>query len=474
MNLAPVVILSYYFPPHGGAGTQRFAKFAKHLPQYGFRPTVVSSDERVAPGCAPSHDQSLADDIGELTRVIRVPESAVCPTLRDRLIAAARFNTDIEPWARAAAPIVARAVRDCGAPAFIITCSPYSAAAIGPTIRAQTGARFILDLRDPWSLEGWRTSPSSLHAALDRRAMISALRSADAVIANTPASRDAFITLAGLDATRIVTIPNGFDDDDFQHPAALPGDQFRIVHVGTLHAVEQPPRRLRHALRTRHRDIDETARSGRYLFEAVARVKSQRPDIASTLKIDLIGQVHPSHTALARKLGIGENIVQHGYLPHRAAVAAMQAADLVFVPLHALHSAGPELIVPGKLYEALAGGRPVLACVPEGDAARLVRASEGGVVCPPDDPDRIASALAAAFDARSTNHAWRGADRSLLAPFQRTALTQRLARVLDAVIHAQPISPGPDPFDQVEAATLRPVVSIQRMSHHKQTVAAAS
>lgn len=462
MNLSPVVILSYYFPPHGGAGTQRFAKFARYLPAHGYRPIVVTSDDRTTPDSALAQDDSLLHDIGEYTRVIRVPDPA--PKTHERLRAKLRFNIDLEPWARAARPALEQAIQDSGARVFIITCSPYAAATIGAEVRHETGARFVLDLRDPWAFEGWRTYPTALHARADHAAMLQALRAADAVIANTPAARNAFIASAGLDPARVVTIPNGFDPGDFSvHPQRATGE-FTIVHVGTLHPVSHPPRRLRHILRTRHRAINETARSGRYLFHAIAKIKEQRPDIASSLRVELIGHVDESHAPLAQRLGIESMIHRRGYLPHREATAAMQSADLIFVPLHALRANDPELIVPGKLYEALASGRPVLACVPEGDAARLVRSSEGGVVCPPDDPARIFACIAAAFDARTSAHAWCGADPSAIAPFCRAALTHRLAGVLDAVARSRPIAAGPDPFQESEVAAQQPVVEIRR--HH--------
>lgn len=460
MNLSPVVILSYYFPPHGGAGTQRFAKFAQHLPAFGYRPIVVTSDDKVTPESALAQDESLLADIGEHTRVIRITDPSPSPA--DLVRSKLRLNVDLESWAAAAERTLIKTIRDTGARVFIITCSPYAAAAIGDRVRDHTGAKFVLDLRDPWALEGWRTYPTPIHAVRDRTAMIRAIRNADAIIANTPASRDAFIEAAAITSQRVVTIPNGFDATDFSEDVAPASGPFRIVHVGTLHAVTPPERRLRHALRTRHRDIDETARSGRYLFEAIARLTRERPEIAKSLQLDLIGHVDPSHEALAQSLGISSLITCHGYLPHRAAVAAMQAADLIFVPLHALHSRDPELIVPGKLYEALASGRPVLACVPEGDAARLVRASEGGVVCPPDDPAKIASAIAAAFDARATGHPWPGADRSSLAAFERASLTRRLAHALDAVVRRSPLAIGPDPFQIADATARQPVIEIRR------------
>ncbi len=449
--MKPVLIVSYYFPPLGGAGTQRYAKFVKWLPECGYAPIVVCSGQRTSKS-APTADETLLADVPPSARVLRVPDGdARGLSYTRRALLAARFRTDFEEWAGAAWPVVASAIREYKPQAAIVTVSPYAAARLGERVRREFGLPWILDLRDPWALDGWRTYPTVLHGLHDLRGMRRALRSADRVVASVPAARRAYLKLAALNEDRVITIPNGFDPDDFPpHRGDPSAEQFRIVHVGTLHGATAERRGpLKALLNWRWRAVENTARSARYLYLALAELRRQRPDLYAAVRLELYGHVHASHAALAAELGISDCIDARAYVPHAEAVQALTSADCVFVPLHDIPAGEEALIVPGKLYESIASERPVLACVPPGDAAALVRSSGAGGVCPPRDAAAICAWLIAQVTAWRDGAALRGAPRERLAPFTRQALTLRLARLLDALTGGAAMTDAPDPWAQV-------------------------
>ncbi len=450
--MTPVLVVAYYFPPLGGAGTQRFAKFAKLLPECGYRPVVVTGDH-TSTASAPEADSTLNDQIGPETVVTRLRTTRPLPMTR-RLALRAKFRTDEDEWSYSAIPCAVDRAREENARAVITTLSPFSNWRVGQAVRQAADIPWILDLRDPWTLDGWRTFPSPLHLWRDLATMRRALRGADAVIANTPGARRAFIDVAGLDPDRVWTISNGFDPDDFAgHATPERSDRFRLVHVGTLHPATPPPARgPLGALRASARRIDFTGRSGRYLLEATGILRQRRPDLANVLSIELYGRADPSHRDQATRLGIDDLLTEHGYVAHRAATAAMTEADALFVPLHAGLDSHEELIVPGKLYECLASERPVLASIPEGDAATLIRTSGGGVVTPPDDATAIAAALERLIDAWQGGSPVHGAARSDLAPFTRRRLTERLADCLDTTIEGRARTHDDDPWTELRAA----------------------
>ena len=426
------LLVAYYFPPLGGAGTQRSSKFAKFLPRFGYRPVVVTGDADVASRSAPTGDPTLAAEVGSETVVVRVPSGeGNHPSVRRRAMSAARFRVDREEWVSRAAPVVVAAAREHAAEVALVTVSPYAAAVLGDELERRLGIPWALDLRDPWTLDGWRAHPSRLHALYDRRRMVSALRSASLVIANTPAARREYIALAGLRPEGVVTIPNGYDLDDFRETRLTPPrSRFRLVHAGWLHdPAPRPPGRRR----ARWREVDETGRSGRYLLHGLESLRRTRPDLFRQLEVELVGHVHPGHRELALRLGVADVIVERGYLAHDQSVSALLGADMVFVPLSAVTPGEEALVVPGKLYEALGSGRPVLACLPPGDARRLVEATGAGVLGRPDSAEDIAQALIVAIEAWRAGHPLSGASLESIEAFTRHSLTRRLASVLDAM-----------------------------------------
>jgi glycosyltransferase involved in cell wall biosynthesis len=227
------LIVAYYFPPRGGAGTQRFAKFCKYLPQYGVQSTVLTSAVGDKTTHAPHDDATLLRD--SATEVVRVAAPAR-PGLRARLRRALRLQIDADDWAAAAAERAVHEARVRRSEVVVTTLSPFAAWRIGSRVQRELGIPWLVDLRDPWSLDGWRIFLTGWHARRDLAEMRTALRTADYVIANVPAARTAFVEL-GADPGRTVVIPNGFDDEDFAAAAAPPRSdpRFQLAHIGNTH-----------------------------------------------------------------------------------------------------------------------------------------------------------------------------------------------------------------------------------------------
>ncbi|GEM_PF-468086 len=438
-DLTPILIISHYFPPQGGAGTQRFARFAQWLPHFGYRPIVVTADESMSSPSVPGVDPGLEKEIGKETVVCRVPRDGRGRlSFARRMRLAAGFRTDAEEWVAKALPFALEQAKKYEVEAVITTVSPYAVAEIGREIRKDLDIPWLLDLRDPWALDGWRVYPSIWHARFDRARMLHALRDADVVIANTPEAKRAYVKMLGGDDGRVCTIPNGFEPGDFPKKRAKRGkgdSAFHLVHVGTLHDPGRRGRRDRRlTLRRSWRSIDKRGRSGRTLFEAMAKFQQDAPELARHLRVDLIGRVHPHHQELAAELGIEGGITEYGYLSHEEAVARITRADAVFVPLHGVSEADSALIVPGKLYEAMASGRFVLGGLPEGDGARLLRLACAGEVCDPLDSGRMAQILRRLVEGWEGGSPEYGAEPVDLKPFTRKALTGRLAATLDVIL----------------------------------------
>lgn len=428
-----VLVVAYYFPPMGGAGTQRFAKFCRYLPEHDWQPVVLAAAPGAADRSAPHDDPSLQTGLAGLQVVRVAPRPGRHPVLwcRRRL----RLFLDQDEWALDALPAARRLVQEQPPACVVTTLSPFASYRVGLDLQRRFGLPWVVDLRDPWALDGWRSYRTRLHARHDLAHMVRALRSADCVIANVPEAAREYIAL-GADPARVAVIPNGWDEEDFAAPAAArpADDRFRLVHLGTLHAADAPVGLTRNrALEFRWRQIEPLGRTGGVLLQALARLRQSDPAAAARIDLHLFGRVDESHRRLAEQLGVDQQLRLHGYVPHGRSVAELRAADAVFVPLHGVAPGERALVVPGKLYEALASERPVLAALPPGDGADLVRHLDAGVVVGPTDAEAIARALADLFRRWQQGRPATGCPRSSLRPFSRRTLTGLLGQVLAAV-----------------------------------------
>lgn len=430
-----VLVVAYYFPPKGGAGTQRFAKFCKYLPEHGIEPVVLTVTEAAKSEHAPHDDASL--NYGDC-RVERVAVPTRVP-LSLRLRRKLRLHIDADEWAHAACERALQLAKEEPFDAVVTTLSPYACYRIGERLQRELQLPWITDLRDPWALDAWRVYPSPWHARADLGHLRRTVAGADYVIANVPEAKRAFEQL-GANPNRCVVIPNGFDDEDFaglSKQRASDDHTFCLVHIGTFHPASMQAGMTRNTLRrVRNRQIEPLGRTGYYLLHGIAiwrdRVGAEKA--AQQLSLHLYGQVDDSHRELMKQLGIENLITMHGYVPHHQSVTALVEADAVFVPLHGVPVNERALVVPGKLYEALASERPVLAALPNGDGADLVTAKQAGLVVPPTDAAELARALGEMIDAHQQGNVASGCPRDQLQGFSRRSLTARLAAVFGAAV----------------------------------------
>jgi glycosyltransferase involved in cell wall biosynthesis len=289
----------------------------------------------------------------------------------------------------------------------------------------------VADLRDPWALDEVLVYPTLAHRRREATRMRRTLASASAIVMNTPAATDAVLgAFPELRAKPIVTIPNGYDAEDFFASAPpRPTGKFRIVHSGFAHTAQiarTPSRLLGGAVR----GFDVLTRSHATLLQAVERLLERRPDLRRTIEVHLAGYTY----AEERDRLTADYVHLHGYLPHHETVSLLRSADLLFLPMHDLPPGRRALTVPGKTYEYVASGRPILAAVPDGDAADLLARCGTATICRPSDVDAIEGALVGAIERRLVGGPEPQLDPAVIAPFERRVLARRLAEVFDQVI----------------------------------------
>ena len=423
-----VLIVSYYYPPHGGAGVQRTLALARHLDAYGWDPVVLAGPRDSSTPWSPL-DPVLEDE--HATRVARIEsQPPLASQWRRRASSLLGRPTDFEGWFERESLRVAGGL-PAGVDVVLGELGPYPCASGITKVAGLLDVPLVLDLQDPWAFDEMWVYPSRVHRHADLRRMRDTLRRADAVIMNTPEAaavvRDAFGELP-----TVCAIPNGFNAGDFSSDSVSRNEVFTIVHTGTLHTaagmLHRRRRRLRKALGGLPLpDVDFLSRSHVFLMEALRLVQAD-PRYAGRIRVVLAGAGHAGDEVASA--GIVRNL---GFLSHGRTIELMESADLLFLPMHDLPPGTNARIVPAKTYEYAASGRPILAAVPDGDARRFLGGVGTATLVRPRDVEGMADAIRRSFAAWEGELPLPRPDRARVEEREWSLLVARIARVLDSV-----------------------------------------
>ena len=430
MNERRVLILCYFFPPLAGGGVHRVLSFVRHLPAAGWRVTVVCAGEEDYW----VKDATLDSELPPGTEVIRVRGgSALASWLRGPgakeaqgrrragRFAALRTLSDwflipdsYAAWARRAADAAGRRIAQGGIDALLTSSPPDSVHLAGRSLAHAHRIPWVADFRDPWIALHFRRPPSPLHRARHQALERAVVGEAHMVLA---ASRTHADDLAALKkpggaplARRVEWLPNGFEPDAQRTRASEPpAGTFTLVFTGTL--ARMP---------------------GTAVFLAgLAEWLSRRPEARVRVRAILAGPYEVEDEERARALGLADVVAFPGPLAHRDARALQRRADLLLLWKPA--GEGYRTMVPGKLYEYLDAGRPLLALDSVDEESGRLAAGSRAEILEPGIPDQVAGAL----EQRFNDWAARGPapDRrpDWLASHERGAIARRLAGLLDQV-----------------------------------------
>ncbi len=362
-----VLVLSYFFPPLGGAGVQRTLKYVKYLPDAGWSPTVVTTRST----WYPARDPSLARDIPSGTPVLRTADPGALRLLT-RAVSPVSPVAQVTGWPDEAAAWVPGAIRAAVQVArrtrpdvIYSTAAPLSTHLAAMAVQRATGLPWVADFRDVWAENPYAARIAPV-AALTRRAEAAVRRRADRV---TVAAEHYVIGGHGPDDPKRITITNGADPDDIAGLAPTPrNDRLRLVFTGTLYG-----------------DIDCGP-----VFDALARLAERGRIDPARVDFRLVGNVWLPELPSAGSV----EITRLGYVDHARAVEEMTAADVLVV-----HVDPTSRHTPAKTFEYLATGRPVLCVTDPGSLSHQLVADLGaGWAVDPGDATGVERALEDAYD----------------------------------------------------------------------------
>ena len=438
-----LLIITYYWPPTGGSGVQRWVKFSKYLPEFGWQPVVYTPEnpEQLAT------DGSLLADIPDCAEVVKTritepyeiyrrltggkkggevnPVNAQHKNWKQRLSLWIRGNCFIpDPrigWVRPSVRFLVKYLREHPVDAVVTTGPPQSMHMIGRGLKRALGLHWIADFRDPWT-EMFYYKHLGLSAAADRRHRRleqAVLDEADTIVSVSPPVAADF---QARTKTPVVLITNGFDEDDFGGGSPCVG----VVEPGCpgisrthFSGPGNPgPLAREKEIRLVHTGLFAADGNPLNLWDALAARCQADPDFRARLQIRLAGKVDAAISDAIRARGLGDNLVELGYLPHDETVREQRAADFLLLPLRQ----EPEYakVLPGKIFEYLAARRPVLGIgQPDGAAAQILRDAGAGEMFDWDQRDGLLAFLDAAHP-----------EATGIEKYSRRSLTAQLTKIL--------------------------------------------
>lgn len=372
-----VLIVTYYWPPAGGPGVQRWLKFVKYLPDYGIEPIVYIPENPTYPIV----DEALAEEVSPKVTIIRKKifepyalasfftgkkvtrlSSGIIPSERkqsipEKLSLWIRGNLFIPDarvfWVRPSVKFLETYLRKNQIGTIITTGPPHSLHLIGLKLKQKLGVRWIADFRDPWTTIGYHRSlrlsgfSEEKHQALESKV----LNSADQIIVTSKSTREEFRNVTNKP---IEIITNGYD------VAIAKSDnmdkKFTLSHIGSLLSERNPM----------------------ILWQVLAELIREVPEFADHFELKLIGTVSNDILLDIHRYDLDPYLNFMGYLPHGEAIIHQKQSQVLL--LIEINSIETKSIIPGKIFEYMVSGRPIIGIGPTGsDFAEILDETQTGV-----------------------------------------------------------------------------------------------
>lgn len=420
LKVKKVLVITYYWPPSGGSGVQRWLKFVKYFRNFGIEPIVLTVDPDFA--TYPNYDFTFLDEIPKEIEIHRtkakspfalyskvrhkeVPKVGFSGEKKARLIEKImrfiRGNFFIPDarigWNRFAIEKARELIKTNNFDCVITTSPPHSSQLIGLALKKEFNIKWIADLRDPWTeiyynKELYRTSFAKKK---DFRLEQLCLQKADKVVVVSPAIKRLFGTHRTEILDKIRVIPNGYDEDDFREKINDSLNQKVIRYVGNL--------------------------GEQYPIEGFLNAFAKVLEKDNEWTLEFIGNCHQGVKQKVSELGLSNSVVFISYVDHKKAIEYMLKASVLLMIIPDIEN--NKGILTGKLFEYLATGNPILNIGPkEGDAAAILNENAVSITLNSTESDKMVEFILNSNRQRVSN--------SQKDKFSRKNLTKEIAELI--------------------------------------------
>lgn len=386
-----VLIITYYWPPAGGPGVQRWLKFVKYLPDFGIKPIVYIPKNPTYPII----DQDLLSEVPAGVTILKqeifepyamasilskgkvqkisagiIPEHKK-QSITEKVSLWIRGNLFIPDarvlWVKPSVIYLQKYIEENNIDTIITTGPPHSVHLIGFHLKKKTKVNWIADFRDPWTTIGYQKSLklSSFAASKHKKLEREVLTYADEIIVTSKSTKAEF---AEITKKPIHVITNGYDVETVERQKV--DAKFSISHIGSLLSERNPE----------------------ILWQTLAELVVDIPSFKDDFELKLIGTVSESVLQSIEENSLNSFLHNLGYVSHAEAIAAQRKSQVLL--LLEIDSPATKAIIPGKLFEYMVSGRPILALGPEGaDFADILKETNTGIFITYQERQKLKSTL---------------------------------------------------------------------------------
>ncbi len=427
MDNNKIVIITYYWPPAGGPGVQRWLKFVKYLPDFGFQPIVYIPENP----SYPIIDEKLLSEVSSQAIIIRNKivepyqwasflsknktkkiSSGIIPnnkkqTILDQLLLWIRGNIFIPDarvlWVKPSVKFLEKYLSENGITTIITSGPPHSLHLIGLELKKKLNVKWVADFRDPWTTIGYHKEMKLSEYAANKHKQLEfkVLNTADLILVTSPSTRAEFKKIT---SKPIEVITNGYDVEKIGNQ--IIDKKFSLAHIGSFLSERNP----------------------RILWESISELIRENPLFASHFQLKLIGAVSQEVLDAIALFQLQNYVVNLGYISHDEAIAHQKKSQVLL--LIEINSEDTKSIIPGKLFEYMVSERPIIGIGPKGsDFAEIITDTNTGIFVDYSEKDKLKSYIANYFSLfLEGNLKSNGVG---LQKYSRKNLTEKLATLLN-------------------------------------------
>ena len=425
-NPKKLLIITYYWPPAGGPGVQRWLKFVKYLPDFDVQPIVFVPENPTYPIV----DSNLVSEVSDKAIILKTPifepyqlasflsknktkkiSSGIIPNQKkqsflEKLMLWVRGNLFIPDarvfWVKPSVAYLEKYIRENEIDTIITSGPPHSLHLIGLELKQKMNLKWLADFRDPWTTIGYHKSLrlSQYAAKKHKRLESQVLNSADTIIVTSKTTKAEF---QALTTKPIEVITNGFDVEKVDKQTL--DTKFSLAHIGSFLSERNP----------------------KILWESLVELCTEIPDFKSHLEIKLIGAISQEVLETIEQFGLNSFLNNLGYVSHAEAVAHQRKSQVLL--LIEINSEETKSILPGKLFEYMVSERPIVAIGPkDSDFAEIITNTNTGVFFEYSEKTKLKQTIHEYYnqflEAKLQSHAVG------LQQYSRKKLTQQLVELL--------------------------------------------
>lgn len=411
-----VLFITYVFPPMAGGGVYRVVKTLKHLPLLKWTPiilTVKNFDHWIL-------DNTLCNELPPNLKIFH--SYAIDPFYLHiflEKIGLKRLQKFIDRylfvpdskigWLPTAFLRGLQLIKNEKIDLIFSTSPPHSTHLIAYLLKKITKIPWIAEFRDPFSLNIEGQHNPTIRKKLEKNIEKKILTAANKIITISEPDRRDLLKEFGLLENKVITITNGYDEDDFKDliEPYIDYKKFSIVYAGTFYG----------------------ARSPDPVFLAIKSLLKKNRELQQRVEMNIIGRMEDAFASLIKKRGIESVVKLLGYFNHKETLRHMKKAHLLL--LVTSHGKGN---IPGKIFEYMASGTPILALVPDGIAKQLIEESRTGFTVDPDNAEAISEKIYELYQKWECGELRISPNWDVIKRYERKSLIQTLAAEFDKVL----------------------------------------